>query len=188
MLRLKRLANAIDAANDWIGRAIAWLTLGMVLTEFTVVLSRYVFGLGSTIMQESIVYMHATVFLVCAGYALAHNGHVRCDIFYSAMKPRTKAIVDIACTLVFLLPTCALIWWMSWPYVKASWAVMEISQEGRLGIPAVYLLKTLILVFGGLLAIQALSLLLQSALLLAGATPSRGLVDGDREVLTERVV
>jgi TRAP-type mannitol/chloroaromatic compound transport system permease small subunit len=65
---------------------------------------------------------------------------------------------------------------------------MEISQEGRLGIPAVYLLKTLILVFGGLLAIQALSLLLQSALLLAGATPSRGLVDGDREVLTERVV
>ena len=161
MTRLKRLANAIDATNDWIGRAIAWLTLGMVLTEFTVVLSRYVFGLGSTLMQESIVYMHATVFLVCAGYALAHNGHVRCDIFYSAMTPRTKAIVDIACTLVFLLPMCALIWWMAWPYVKASWAVMEISQEGRLGIPAVFLLKTLILVFGGLLAMKALSLLLQ---------------------------
>jgi TRAP-type mannitol/chloroaromatic compound transport system permease small subunit len=188
MARLKRLANAIDATNDWIGRAVAWLTLGMVLVEFIVVLSRYVFGLGSTLMQESIVYMHATVFLVCAGYALAHNGHVRCDIFYSAMRPRTKAIVDIVGTLAFLLPMCALIWWMSWPYVKASWAVMEISQEGRLGIPAVYLLKTLILAFTGLLSIQAVSLVLQSALLFAGATSTRGLVDGETEKVVERVV
>jgi TRAP-type mannitol/chloroaromatic compound transport system permease small subunit len=188
MTALKRLASGIDAFNDWIGRTIAWLTLGMVLTEFIVVLSRYVFGLGWTIMQESIVYMHATVFLACAGYALTHNGHVRCDIFYSVMKPRTKAIVDIACTLVFLLPMCALIWWMAWPYVKASWAVMEISQEGRLGIPAVYLLKTLILVFGALLAVQAVSLIVQSALLLAGATSNRGLVDGHAAEGLERVV
>jgi TRAP-type mannitol/chloroaromatic compound transport system permease small subunit len=176
---LKRLADAIDAVNDWIGRAFAWLVLGMVLTEFVVVLSRYVFGLGSTIMQESIVYMHATVFLVCAGYALVHNGHVRCDILYAVMTPRTRAIVDIAGTLVFLLPMCALVWWMSWPYVEASWAVMEISQEGRLGIPAVFLLKTLILVFAGLLGVQAVSLTLQSVLLLAGATTSRGRVDGE---------
>lgn len=181
MARLKRLANAIDTANEWIGRVIAWLTLGMVLTEFTVVLSRYVFGLGSTLMQESIVYMHATVFLVCAGYALVHNGHVRCDIFYAAATRRTRAIVDIIGTFLFLAPMCILLWWMSWPYVKASWAVMEISQEGRLGIPAVFLLKTLILVFASLLAVQAVSLVLQSALLLAGATPSRGRVDGELE-------
>jgi TRAP-type mannitol/chloroaromatic compound transport system permease small subunit len=179
MTRLKRLANAIDAANDWIGRAIAWLTLGMVLTVFVVVLSRYVFGLGSTIMQESIVYMHATVFLGCAGYALVHNGHVRCDIFYAAMAPRTRAMVDIVGTLLFLLPMCALIGWMAWPYVRASWEVMEISQEGRLGIPAVFLLKTLILVFAGLLGVQAVSLTLQSVLLLAGVTSSRGRVDGE---------
>lgn len=180
MPRLKRLADAIDATNDLIGRGFAWLTLAMVLTEFTVVLSRYVFGLGSTIMQESIVYMHATVFLVCAGYALVHNGHVRCDIFYAAMTPRTRAIVDISGTLLFLLPMCVLVGWMAWPYVKASWAVMEISQEGRLGIPAVFLLKTLILVFTGLLALQAVSLMLQSALVVAGVEPNRGRVDGGR--------
>jgi TRAP-type mannitol/chloroaromatic compound transport system permease small subunit len=179
MTRLKRLADAIDAANDWIGRAVAWLTLCMVLTTLVVVLSRYVFGLGSTIMQESIIYMHATVFLGCAGYALVHNGHARCDIFYAAMTPRTRAIADIFGSLVFLLPMCGLIWWMSWPYVEASWAVREISQEGRLGIPAVFLLKTLILVFAGLLGVQAVSLTLQSALLLAGVTPSRGRVDGE---------
>lgn len=179
MTRLKHLANAIDASNDWIGRAIAWLTLGMVLTEFTVVLSRYVFGLGSTLMQESIVYMHATVFLMCAGYALVYNGHVRCDIFYAVATPRKKAIIDLVGTFLFLIPMCILIGWMAWPYVRASWAVMEVSQEGRLGIPAVFLLKTLILVFAGLLAVQAVSLVLQSALLLAGVSTSRGKVDGD---------
>jgi TRAP-type mannitol/chloroaromatic compound transport system permease small subunit len=179
MSALKRLANTIDATNDWIGRGIAWLTLTMVLVEFTVVLSRYVFGLGSTLMQESIVYMHATVFLACAGYALAHNGHVRCDIFYAVASRRGKAIIDIIGTLLFLIPMCVLIAWMAWPYVAASWRVMEISQEGRLGIPAVYLLKTLILVFAGLLALQAVSLLLQSALLLAGVSGSRGSVDGE---------
>jgi len=149
-------------------------------------MARYVFGLGSTLYQEAVVYMHATVFLVCAGYALVHNGHVRCDIFYSVMTPRTKALVDIVCTLVFLLPTCVLVWWTAWPYVKASWEILEASQEGRLGIPAVYLLKTLILVFAGLLALQAVSLLLQSALMLAGVAPTRGRVDGDATRFEER--
>ena len=181
MSGLKRIANAIDLMNDWIGRCLAWLTLGMVLVTFVVVLMRYVFGLGSTIMQESVVYMHAIVFMVVAGYALVHNGHVRCDIFYGAASPRTKAIIDIIGTLVFLIPVCILVLWVSWPYAKASWAVLEGSPEGRMGIPAVFLLKTLILVFAGVLALQAISLILQSALFLAGVTPSRGRVDGDEE-------
>ena len=181
MNSLKRLADGIDVANDWIGRSFAWLTLCMVLIEFGVVMSRYVFGLGSTLVQESIVYMHATVFLVCAGYALVHNGHVRCDIFYSVMSRKTKALVDVVCTLGFLLPMCVLIWVTAWPYVRASWAILEESKEGRLGIPAVYLLKTLILVFAALLAVQAVSLIIQSTLVLLGVTTSRGRVDGEPE-------
>ena len=178
MYVLKWIANAIDVVNDWIGRSLAWLTLGMVLVTFAVVLMRYVFGLGSTLMQESIVYMHAIVFMACAGFALVHNGHVRCDIFYGAASPRAKAIVDVIGTFIFLIPTCVLILWVTWPYAAASWAVLEGSPEGRMGIPAVFLLKTLILVFAGLLALQSVSLFLQSALFLAGATPSRGRLDG----------
>ena len=150
----------------------------MVLVQFAVVLMRYVFGVGSTIAQESIVYMHATVFMAGAGYALVHNGHVRCDVFYAVASPRAKAIIDIIGTLVFLLPMCTLIAWVGWPYARASWAVLEGSQEGRMGIPAVFLLKSLVVVFAALLAVQAVSLLLQSALFLAGATDSRGRVDG----------
>ena len=178
---LKRLATLIDRTNDWVGRCLAWLTLFMVLVTFAVVLLRYVFGLGWTVVQESVVYMHAIVFLVCAGYTLAHNGHVRCDIFYGAASPRTKAIIDIIGTFVFLIPTCILVIWVAWPYVSASWAILEESQEGRMGIPAVYLLKTLIIIFAALLLLQAVSLVLQSTLFLAGATPSRGSVDGNTE-------
>jgi TRAP-type mannitol/chloroaromatic compound transport system permease small subunit len=176
---LKRIANAVDVVNDWIGRTLSWLTLGMVLVTFVVVLMRYVFGLGSTMLQESVVYMHAIVFMVCAGYALVHNGHVRCDIFYGPASPRAKAVIDIVGTFLFLIPTCVLVVWVSWPYAAASWAVLEGSPEGRMGIPAVFLLKSLIVVFAGLLALQSVSLLLQSALFLAGLTPSRGRFDGE---------
>ena len=72
------------------GFIVAQIALGLVLVEFTVVLMRYVFGLGSVKMQESIVYMHAIVFMVAAGYTLLHNGHVRCDVFYAAASPRRR--------------------------------------------------------------------------------------------------
>ena len=81
--------------------------------------------------------------------------------------------------MIFLIPMCVLVLWVSWPYVKASWAVLEGSPEGRMGIPAVFLLKSLIIVFAGVLGLQSLSLLIQSALFLAGVTPSRGAFDGD---------
>lgn len=177
MKALLLFARATDALNEHIGRVLAWVTLGMVLTEFVVVLMRYVFGLGSTVMQESITYMHATVFLVCAGYTLLHNGHVRCDIFYSAATPRRKALIDLVGVFIFLLPMCVLVAWVGWPYVVASWAVLEGSIEGSMGISGVYLLKALILVFAVLVALQGVSLAIHSALLLAGVETTRGPLD-----------
>jgi TRAP-type mannitol/chloroaromatic compound transport system permease small subunit len=162
------IARAIDRANERIGVTVAWLALFTVLVEFTVVLMRYVFGIGSVKMQESIVYMHATVFMVAAGYTLLHNGHVRCDIFYAAAPARRRALIDLIGVFVFLLPMCALIAGVAWPYVAAAWAVREGSQEGSLGIPAVYLLKSVILVFAALVALQGIALAVHSALRLAG--------------------
>jgi len=168
-MRLLRLvALATDRLNERLGRGVAWLALAMVLLQFVIVVMRYVFGLGSVKLQESIVYMHATVFMVGAGYTLLHNGHVRCDIFYAAATPRTKAWVDLFGVAVFLLPMCALIAWVAWPYVGAAWAVREGSPEGSLGLPAVFLLKTVILAFAGLVALQGVALAIHSALLLAG--------------------
>ena len=173
------IARAIDRANERIGVTVAWLALFTVLIEFTVVLLRYVFGVGSVKMQESIVYLHATVFMVAAGYTLLHNGHVRCDIFYAEASPRRRAAIDLIGVFIFLLPVCGLIAWVAWPYVAAAWAVREGSQEGSLGIPGVYLLKSIILVFTALLALQGVSLALHSALRLAGIERAPAPAEGE---------
>jgi TRAP-type mannitol/chloroaromatic compound transport system permease small subunit len=76
---------------------------------------------------------------------------------------------------------CALIAWVAWPYVAAAWAVREGSQEGSLGIPGVYLLKSLVLVFAGLLALQGVALAIHSALRLAGVESAEGGKDDDGE-------
>jgi TRAP-type mannitol/chloroaromatic compound transport system permease small subunit len=165
---LQLIARAIDTLNERVGRTVAWLALLMVLTQFLVVVMRYVFGIGSVVMQESIVYMHATLFLVVAGYTLLRNGHVRCDIFYADATAKRRALVDIFGVFVFLLPMCALIAWTAWPYVVSAWAVYEGSPEGGLGIPGVYLLKSTILVFVVLVSLQGLSLAIHSLSLLLG--------------------
>ena len=179
MRSVQIFARAIDRLNETVGVTVAWLALLMVLLEFAVVMMRYVFGLGSVKMQESIVYMHALVFMAAAGYTLLHNGHVRCDVFYSVAAPRRKALIDLIGVFVFLLPMCAMIAWVAWPYVAAAWAVREGSPEGSLGIPGVYLLKSVILVFAGLLALQGLALAARSALRLAGIDETAAAADHD---------
>lgn len=181
MRPIQGLARAIDRLNETIGVTVAWLALILVLVEFTVVLMRYVFGIGSVKMQESIVYMHAIIFMVAAGYTLLHNGHVRCDIFYAAASPRRQALIDLLGVAVFLLPMCVLIVWAAWPYVAQAWRVREGSPEGSLGIPGVYLLKSVILVFAGLVALQGLALAIHSALRLAGFEAAAAAVPDEGE-------
>lgn len=164
---MTRLARLIDRINDRIGRAVAWLALVMVLVQFVIVVQRYVFGIGSIWMQESMVYMHATLFMLAAGYTLLHNGHVRVDIFYREASPRRKALTDLAGALFFLLPMCAATAWLAWPYVANSWAIFEGSKETS-GIHAVFLLKSVILAFAVLVALQGISLAIHAVRVLKG--------------------
>ncbi len=172
MIFLSSVAQRIDALNENIGKAVAWLALFMVIVQFIVVIMRYVFGIGSIFMQESIIYLHATVFMLGAGYTLLHHGHVRVDIFYREASPRRKAVVDLLGVAIFLIPVCALIWWGSWSYVANSWRVFEGSRETS-GIQAVFLLKTVILVFVVLVVLQGISLAIRSLLTLAGVEQAK---------------
>ena len=152
----------LDKLNDWIGRAVAWLTLAMVLVTVVVVVARYGFRWGSIALQESVTYMHATVFMLGAAYALKHDVHVRVDIFYRKMAPRTQAWVDLLGTLFLLLPTCVYIFWVSLDYVTAAWAVKEGSREAG-GLPLVYVLKSLMPVAAVLLGLEGLLLAVRRA-------------------------
>src|SRR3954470_14669045 len=162
------LGERIDRLNGAVGRAASWCALAIVLIGFAVVLLRYVLGLGSIWLQESILYAHAALFLLAAAWTLREGGHVRVDVFYADASPRAKAWVDLVGTLLLLLPFCLAILWFSLPYVERSWAILERSRESS-GLPLVFLLKTLIPVFALLLALQGVAQAIRAALILRGA-------------------
>ena len=155
-MNLTSLADGIDRVTSAIGRAVMWCTLLVVLVQFTVVLLRYVLGIGSIWSSESILYGHAAVFMLAAAWTLRENGHVRVDVFYADAPPRRKALVDLVGALLLLLPFAAVLAWLAIPYVARSWAILERSRETS-GLPAVFLLKTLIPLFAVLMALQGVS-------------------------------
>jgi TRAP-type mannitol/chloroaromatic compound transport system permease small subunit len=170
---MDRVYRTIDTLNDRIGRVVSWFALAMVLIQFTLVMMRYIFSAGSFMglstlwWQESIVYLHGGLIMLAAAYTFLHNGHVRVDIFYRVASPRAQDWTDLLGCALFLLPVCYLIWWSSFPGVMMSWASGEGSAETS-GIPFRYLLRTTVLVFALLLALQAVSTMVKAGLRLAG--------------------
>lgn len=167
MEALAHLVRAIDRMNELIGRAVSWLTLAMVVITFSVVVMRYGFAWGRVWIQESYVWLHGIVFMLGAGYTLLHNGHVRVDIFYRPGSARFKAWVDLFGTLLLLAPVVVFVAIVTWPYVVESWSKLEASREAG-GLPALFLLKSVILGFCALILAQGLSLAARSVLVLAG--------------------
>jgi TRAP-type mannitol/chloroaromatic compound transport system permease small subunit len=181
---LAGFVRGVDALNEWTGRAAAWLAVGCVLTCFTVVVLRYAFGVGFPWMQELYVWLHAAVFMAGAGYTMLHRGHVNVDVFYGRMDERRRAWVDIAGTLLFLFPWLAVIAWTAAPFVLSSWGIREASGTAG-GMPAVYLLKSLLWVFCALLFLQGLALIARRVLYLAGRGPAVPDADADPSAARE---
>lgn len=154
-LFLKRPLEWLNACNEQIGRAVAWLTAVTVLIYFAVVLLRYGFGIGWVGLQEAAIYSHSLVFMLAAAWTLRQGGHVRVDIFYSQWSDRKRAWVDLLGSAFLLLPFALFLFAVSVNYVGISWRLQESSAEPG-GLPLVWLLKTLILVMAVQLAIQAL--------------------------------
>jgi len=153
--QLARIAAAADALNQAIARAVRWLALVMVLITVGVVILRYAFNTGTIVMQESVMYLHAILFMLGIPYGLGQNAHVRVDVFFSKLQRRRQRWIDIAGHVLFLVPVSSFIFLTSLPYVASAWRVLEGSAEVG-GIPGIFLLKTLIPVMAVLLFLQGL--------------------------------
>ncbi len=155
--------NRLDRFNAALGKAVSWLTVVMVIVTCIVVVMRYVFDAGLIWLQESIVWMHAVVFMVGAAYTLEQEEHVRVDVFYRGMSARRRAWVDLAGVLLFLWPLCLFLVYTSVDFVAASFNIREASREsGGLPFPLLPLLKTALLIMPLTVALQGLSLLMRS--------------------------
>ncbi len=147
------LQRFLDTMNSKLCTAVSWFTLLMALITLLIVVLRYGFGTGWIAMQESVLYLHAAVFLLGSAHTLKADEHVRVDIYYRKMQPKHKAMVNLGGTLLLALPVNVFIFMMSWDYVIDSWQLMESSQQSG-GVPAVFILKTFILVFAATMTLQ----------------------------------
>ena len=160
---MRKLIHILDSINRNVGKLVRWAALLMVLIQFGIVLLRYVFGYSSIAVNESVLYLHSALFMLGAGYTLLIDAHVRVDIFYAKASPMRRNEIDIFGHLVLLTPSMLVLAFWSWPSVVNSWKILEGAISVG-GIPASFLLKSLIPAFCFLLVVQSISCLLANLL------------------------
>jgi TRAP-type mannitol/chloroaromatic compound transport system permease small subunit len=151
MKQLLALSRAIDYANEHIGRLVYWGVLIMVLVSAGNASSRYALNMASNAWLELQWYLFAAVFLLCSGYTLLHNEHIRIDVISSRFSRRTQVWIDVFGILLFLLPMSLFIMWLSWPVFMNAWTSGEISGSAgglirwpaRMLVPAGFFLLSL---------------------------------------------
>jgi TRAP-type mannitol/chloroaromatic compound transport system permease small subunit len=172
MKGLLTISHAIDALNERVGRTVLWLVLVMALVSSSNAVARYLFNLSSNAWLELQWYLFAAVFLLCAGYTLLHNEHIRIDVVSSRLSRRSQLWIDILGTLLFLLPVSVFIMFLSWPVFTNAWVSNEVSGNAgglirwpaRLLVPAGFLL----------LSLQGVSELIKRVAILKGLIPDQG--------------
>jgi TRAP-type mannitol/chloroaromatic compound transport system permease small subunit len=167
MKPLIAISRAIDALNECVGRWVLWLVLAVAVVSATNAVMRYAFNLSSNAWLEIQWYLFAALFLLAAGYTLKHNGHVRIDVLYGRLSARSRAWIDLAGSVLFLLPFCFFMVWLSWPGFTESLMHGEVSPDAggllrwpvRLTIPLGF----------ALLALQGISEAIKRIAFLRGA-------------------
>lgn len=171
MDRWLRWARRIDRVNEWAGRVLYWLTLCMVAVGAFNALVRYLdkytgLGLSSNMWIELQWYLFSIVFLLGAAYTLKADDHVRVDVLYSQLSRKGRAWINVLGTILFLIPFCVVILWVSIPFVTNSWAILEGSPDPG-GLPR-YPIKTVIPAALILVIAQGVSIIIREVAVLRG--------------------
>ena len=136
------LEKTINSLGKFISLMIPVMTILMIV----IIVARYFFGIGLTGVQELVMYIHALIFLGCAGYVHFKDEHVRVDIFYRDSSNSYKKNINFFFSLFFLIPVCFVVGFYSYELVEMSWKIKETSTEAG-GLNFVYLQKSLVILF-----------------------------------------
>ena len=169
MKALLALSRAIDAVNERVGHAVYWLVLVAVLVSAANAIVRKAFDMSSNAFLEVQWYLFSAIFLLCAGYTLLRNEHIRIDVIAGRFSRRTQTWIDVFGTVFFLVPMVLLILYESWPWFVRAWNSGEVSPSagGLILWPA----KILLPVGFALLGLQGISELVKRIAFLAGQGP-----------------
>jgi TRAP-type mannitol/chloroaromatic compound transport system permease small subunit len=162
MFFLIKISSLFDKINEFVGKNISWFIILMVIVQLAIVMSRYIYGIGFLKLQELLIYLHGSLFTLAAGYTLLKDEHVRVDLIYREASQKYKSLINIFGSLIFLIPFCLLTFSTSLPYVRRSWKKLEGSPETS-GLNAVFILKTVLIIFPILLLLQSFSIIIRSS-------------------------
>lgn len=168
---LYRMARGIDRGTEWLGRAVSLLALVMVLFGAYNAIVRYLgrfigVNLSSNAYIELQWYLFSLLFLLGAGWTLKRDAHVRVDVFYARISDRARAWTNVLGTVLLLIPFCVFLLWVSWPAIRNSFLVREVSPDPG-GLPR-WPLKAVIPLCFVLLLLQGLAELVKEIRKLRG--------------------
>ena len=169
MQGLLKVAHRIDALNELVGRWVYWLVLIVVLESAGNAIVRKLFNSSSNALLEMQWYLFSAVFLLCAGWTLLRNEHVRIDIIQGRLSAKAQAWIDVFGTVFFLMPMVAIFIWLSWPWFLRTYQEHEIS--GSAGGLILWPARLLVPIGFMLLALQGFSELVKRVAFLAGKGP-----------------
>ena len=172
-MSVERFLHAIDGVSTWIGKAAAWLIIGLMLLVCAEVFKRYILNMPTAWIFDVSNMFYGSLFMLAGAYTLAQNAHVRGDFLYSSMRPRTQATLDLVLYVVFFLPGIAALIYAGYDYASLSWRIAEHSNVTADG-PPVYHFKTVIPVAGILVMLQGVAEIVRCVVCLkTGGWPSR---------------
>jgi TRAP-type mannitol/chloroaromatic compound transport system permease small subunit len=172
-MSVERFVHAIDGVSTWVGKAAAWLIIGLTTLVCVEVFKRYIMNMPTAWIFDASNMFYGSLFMLAGAYTLAQNGHVRGDFLYSSMRPRTQATLDIILYIVFFLPGIAALIYAGYDYAALSWRINEHSNVTAEG-PPVYHFKTIIPIAGALVMLQGVAEIVRCiACLKTGVWPSR---------------
>ena len=152
---MQNLFLTIDRISTFVGHCFAWLVVGLTSLIGYEVFSRYVLNNPHAWAFDAQIMLYGTMFMMAGAYTLAKNGHVRGDILYGFLKPRTQAIFDLILYIVFFIPGVVALAYAGYSFAADSWRILEHSSITADG-PPLYPFKTILPIAGVFLLLQGL--------------------------------
>jgi TRAP-type mannitol/chloroaromatic compound transport system permease small subunit len=172
-MSVEKFLHTIDGVSTWVGKAAAWLIVGLMLLVCAEVFKRYLLNAPTAWIFDAGNMFYGTLFMLCGAYTLAQNGHVRGDFLYSSFKPRTQATLDLMLYFLFFIPGILALVYAGYSYAGDSWRIGEHSNVTADG-PPVYHFKTVIPIAGALVLLQGVAEIVRCIVCLkTGEWPSR---------------
>jgi TRAP-type mannitol/chloroaromatic compound transport system permease small subunit len=172
-MNVQRFLHTVDAVSTWVGKASAWLIIGLMVLVCAEVFKRYILNMPTAWIFDASNMLYGTLFMLAGAYTLAQDAHVRGDFLYSSMRPRTQAALDLVLYIVFFIPGIAALIYAGYDYAALSWRIGEHSTVTAEG-PPIYHFKAVIPIAGALVMLQGVAEIVRCiSCLKTGEWPSR---------------